>query len=215
MQREQYRARASNLWWWLLRFRRVHRAGTTIPVKRLPHLLHRPAARIGTAWLLILALPILALTACGTGRLSKHDYETRAKAIGSKASARVNEMFAGKVVPSPQDFRETAKVVDDAADQLDDLKPPSDVAAPHSKVVAAMRKLSTWMVSIADALDAADSDAARKAVLTRFQNDPKARAAAVDFQGAAADFEKHGYTVFSSPREGEASSQVPTTSRPD
>ncbi len=103
------------------------------------------------------ALPILAvaivLAGCGgAGRLSKSDYEQKLQTEGKT----INESGRGiGQAKSKEAFVESVgkvqKALDNAADDLDGIKPPTDVEAANGKLVGALHGLSDDLDSVKDA----------------------------------------------------------------
>lgn len=86
--------------------------------------------------LTILAIAAAALLA-GCGGTSKADYEKDVKSIGKDVSKEMKAFEAGE--PSASDLEDAAKSLDGAADDLDDITPPSEVKDLHEDLIKALR----------------------------------------------------------------------------
>jgi methyl-accepting chemotaxis protein len=118
----------------------------------------------------ILAPLAIAAVAVGCGTANEQsDYVDQVNAAQKDLLGAVNQVVSGSV---PTNTREAAQVADelsaafaDAADQMEQIDPPEEVAKLHASLVAGLRKLSGRLADAAKALtgsnaqDAADAAA--------------------------------------------------------
>lgn len=144
---------------------------------------------------LALALAAVALVAAscgGSARLSKSDYEQKLQSEGSQ----VKSAFA-KVSGSPSSLDALAKQVGaaedslkNAADDLDEIKPPKDAEADNDKIVSALRALAGEMDKLKKAADKGDPKKAQE-VSNAIGNSQAVK----DADAATKDLKAKGYTV--------------------
>jgi hypothetical protein len=138
------------------------------------------------------ALAALAAGCGGSSHMSKADYEAKLQAEGKGVQDAVT-----KISSSLNSMTQLAKQVaaaevaaKKAADDLDALNPPADVAADNDKLVLALRAIDTQLKKLAQAAKAADQVAAAQAAAA-IQNAPEIKAG----QAAVNDMKKKGYKV--------------------
>jgi uncharacterized protein YukE len=137
-------------------------------------------------------LAVLAAGCGGSSHMSKADYEAKIQAEGQGVQDAV-----GKISSSMTSMTELAKQVaiaevaaKKAADELDALDPPADVAADNAKLVLALRTIDAQLKKLAQAAKNTDQVAAAQAA-TAIQNAPEIKAG----QAAVNDMKKKGYKV--------------------
>lgn len=141
---------------------------------------------------LLLVAALLAGCGGGTARLSKAQYEARAKADGT-----IVQNAVVKISGTPTSLKELAtqvdaahKAVTRAADDLAAAKPPANAEADNAKIVAALRAIAVQLGKLeaaAKAGDAAAAFAAGRAV----QNAPEVKQA----EAATKDLKAKGYDI--------------------
>ena len=97
------------------------------------------------------AIVAVLLAACGsTARLSKAEYERRLGSIGTSAGTTLSKLFSNPALLTPKSLKQAAGVVrqgastiDDAASQIDALKPPPDAQADNGQLAKAFRELAS------------------------------------------------------------------------
>jgi hypothetical protein len=128
----------------------------------------------------------------GSSRLSKAQYEAKAKADGNVVQAAVV-----KISGNPSSLAALAKEVDaaetavkKAADDLGSAKPPANAEADNAKIVAALRAIAVQLEKLKKAAAAGDP-AAAQAAATAIQHAPEIKSA----QAAAKDLKAKGYDI--------------------
>jgi hypothetical protein len=117
-------------------------------------------------WLVLAALALLGAlgaAACGGGskRLSTTEYLQKVQAIAEKATEEESAAFpseeeSASLSPEEQKqagidgLRSFASIIQDAIDQIDDLKPPKDLEQAHDDVVQEANKLAMSFEDLAD-----------------------------------------------------------------
>ncbi len=155
---------------------------------------HRGAATLAA---LLLAL---AVAGCGGGggksgggtQLSKTQYESRIQKDGDE----IKNVFEPLSKP-PKSLKDLAskigagqKKLRAAADDLDSVKPPSDVAHDNDVLVAGLRKLADQLDPLRKGAEKNDPNLVRQAV-TNLQSSNSLKAA----QKATEDMKKKGYEI--------------------
>jgi hypothetical protein len=146
---------------------------------------------------LLFAAIVCAVALAGCGEMSKAEYEKKADKIGTRAESEMDSLFKGEKAPTPKALRKAQTAVDDAANDMDDLSPPSKVKTPHERMVRGLKGLAEAFGRLADDLDDAKSDDAKAKVFLKMGNDTDAKKAFNDLSKAEKEFKKAGYTVFS------------------
>lgn len=128
----------------------------------------------------------------GGGRLSKSQYEQKLQAEGKS----LQSAFTG-ISGNPSSLKDLAKSVgqaqqaaDKAANDLNAVNPPADVAADNAKLVKALHVIAGEMGKLKSAADKGDQAAAAKV-----SQDLDASAALKDAQAATNDLKKKGYKI--------------------
>jgi hypothetical protein len=144
---------------------------------------------------------VLGLTAAGCGgggnsgdggRLSKSEYEQRIQKDGRE----IQQAFAPLTKPPTSlaqlaaEIKQGQKKLRDAADDLEGLTPPEEVAADNNALVAGLRK-------VADLLEPLRKGAAKKDVslVQKAVSDLQRSTALKDAQNATKDMKKKGYKI--------------------
>jgi hypothetical protein len=137
-------------------------------------------------------LAVLAAGCGGSSQMSKADYEAKIQAAGQQVQDAV-----AKISSSMSSMTELAKQVGvaevaakKAADDLDSLNPPADVADDNDKLVRALRTIDVQLKKLAQAAKDTDQVAAAQAA-EAIQNAPEIKAG----QAAVNDMKKKGYKV--------------------
>jgi len=139
-----------------------------------------------------MTLAVLAAGCGGSSQMSKADYEAKIQADGQAVQAAVATISA-----SFSSIKSVAKQVaaaevaaKKAADDLDALNPPKDIAADNDTLVRALRAIDAELKKLAQAAKAGDQAAAAQAA-SAIQNSPEIKAG----QAAVQDMKKKGYKV--------------------
>lgn len=143
----------------------------------------------------LVAVVVLASLAAGCGgssRLSKTQYEQRIQKDGKAVQQAVASISGnpGTLKQLALQVAAAEKAAKKAADDLDGAKPPSEVEADNTKIVAALRAIDTQLLKLEQAAKDGDS-AAAQAAASAIQNAPEIKAA----QTAATDMRKKGYDI--------------------
>jgi hypothetical protein len=158
---------------------------------------HRGAATLAA----LLGALLLVLAGCGGGgkssgggktQLSKTQYESRIQKDGSE----IKNVFQPLSTP-PKSLKELAaklgagqKKLRQAADDLESIKPPSDVAHDNGVLAAGLRKLADQLEPLRKGAAANDANALRKAI-SQLQGSQSLKEA----QKATDDMKKKGYQI--------------------
>jgi hypothetical protein len=130
---------------------------------------------------LLVAAAVVAAGCGGGGRLSKAQYEKTVQAEGRKFQEASKKLSTAGVT-SAQALKTAKDALEQAADDLDGVRPPKDVEADNHKVVVGLRALASAL----DKINAAKGNPARqqKALqeLTRLKPVEQAQAAINDMK---------------------------------
>jgi hypothetical protein len=143
----------------------------------------------------LVAVVVLAALAAGCGgssRLSKTQYEQRIQKDG-KAVQQAVASISGNPASLKQLALQVAaaeKAAKKAADDLDGAKPPAEIDADNTTIVAALRTIDAQLLKLEQAAKDGDG-AAAQAAASAIQNAPEIKAA----QTAAKDMRKKGYDI--------------------
>lgn len=115
--------------------------------------------------LTVLATAAIAV-GCGAGN-EQNDYVDQVNAEQGELLDAVGKVVSG---PVPTNSKEAAQVADDlsaafadAADQIEAIEPPDEVATQHARLVAGLRKLSGRLADAAKALTGSSAQEAADA----------------------------------------------------
>ena len=141
---------------------------------------------------LAVTLTVLAAGCGGSSQMSKADYEAKIQADGQAVQAAVATISASfSSIKSVAKEVATAEVAaKKAADDLDALNPPKDIAADNDTLVKALRAIDAELKKLAQAAKDGDQAAAAQAA-SAIQNSPEIKAG----QAAVQDMKKKGYKV--------------------
>ena len=139
--------------------------------------------------LLVLAVS-LAAGCGGSAQLSKAQYQAKLRADAAGITRAVRKVNPDSLSTLAPQLAETEKAVAKAADDLGSAKPPSNVQADNTKIVAALRAIAAQFGKLKRAFDSGDMDA-EDAAYRAFQTLPELKAA----KPAVADLQAKGYEV--------------------
>ena len=95
---------------------------------------------------------------CGGGALSKTEYIKRVRTISNTFSDTIAETFNSPELQDPNNLSAAADVIRKGADQirgataeLEDLSPPSEVEAPHDRLVSGLNDFADDLDRFAEA----------------------------------------------------------------
>jgi vacuolar-type H+-ATPase subunit I/STV1 len=115
--------------------------------------------RLHTMYLLLSVLAVLSLTACGSDRLSKREYEEKVRS----EYADVQEAFAATVRVHGEELTERIEAAQqqlrDAADALEESEPPDEVEEENEEVVEGMKEYADDLDELRDAAAKGDQRA--------------------------------------------------------
>ncbi len=145
--------------------------------------------------LAFLVLAGLLLAACGgSSRLSKSDYETHLQNDGKPVQKTVAALTKVASITTLAQFATKADAaeaaVKSAADDLDSIKPPQDVEADNTAIVAGLRAIQTGLEHLKK-VAASGHTAAVLLAAPSPEKSPQLKAA----QTAITDLKKKGYQV--------------------
>lgn len=144
---------------------------------------------------LALAMMIAAaLTLSACGGLSKTEYQSKVNKIMNKVDKEMGS-FSN---PDGAQMKKAAKLLDTAADDLDDITPPSEVKDLHADLIAEVRELSKLMKKLAPFMEMAQKDPAKAAGMQKDMADTytKLQKVGTDLEKTRSAFIKKGYKNF-------------------
>jgi chromosome segregation ATPase len=156
----------------------------------------RPRRTRAIAAMLLAILVALGGVGCGGGgssdRLSKSQYETKVKSIGSDLQTSLNTFNSNNKDLGQLETKvgQAQTKLQSAASQLKSLKPPSDAEADTKKLAAGLTGLANQFNSLKQALASGDL-----AKVQQTANAFKGSPAAADAKAATEDLKKKGYDV--------------------
>jgi len=115
------------------------------------------------------AIVAVLVVACGnTSRLTKAQYERRLQSIGQSAGTTLSKLFSNSALLAPKSLGQTAQIVrqgattiDDAAKQIDAVKPPPEAQADNDQLARAFRELASELRQWATDAERGDVQAVR------------------------------------------------------
>jgi predicted nucleic acid-binding Zn-ribbon protein len=141
--------------------------------------------------LLLIALAILAIAACGDDDGETQAFEDdfpalseRIASLGSEVGNTIETAENASDDELAREFDDFAQQVEDLRQDLEDLEPPEDLADERDDLVSAMDGVRTSLESIASAAEDGDPEAAREATLELLDNSNELRAARQALAGA-------------------------------
>jgi hypothetical protein len=137
------------------------------------------------------AVLALVVAGCGGGgRLSKGEYEGKLQGAGSDLSGAVQKLTQATTKDEfEQDVGDVQEALDSAADTLDGVTPPRDVASANDRLVHGLRGLAEDFGRVKDAADQGIDAATLKA------RQITTSAASREAQQAIEELRRHGYDV--------------------
>jgi outer membrane murein-binding lipoprotein Lpp len=139
------------------------------------------------------AVVVLALVIAGCGgggRLTKSQYEDKLQQQGGELSAAVQRLTQATTKDEfTDDVGDVQHALDSAADSLDGVTPPSDVAGANDRLVRGLRGLAQDFGRVKDAADQGIDAATLKA------RQITTSAASREAQQAIGELRRHGYDV--------------------
>jgi hypothetical protein len=152
----------------------------------------------------------LAVSGCG-GPPSKAEYEAQVDTIARQANAQIGEILDSSGPPEASDLSAAAKTMRGAADDLEEIEPPDQVAEAHKRMIKGMRGLASWFDSVAEDVEGLRSDRERADLLLSSAESAQAREAFEDVRWSQRTFKRSGYKVFDAAEEA---AQGVTTANP-
>ena len=115
-------------------------------------------------------LAVVLASACGgESRLTKNQYEQTVNRIGNQLSTTLTDTFSSPKLTNPSSLEEAASVIRagqrnirDAADRLDRLNPPEEIAGIHDRLAQGFRDFATAFGSFAQATEKGDLEAIQR-----------------------------------------------------
>jgi hypothetical protein len=143
---------------------------------------------------LLLGLGVVLAGCGGSGTLSKSDYQTHLQQDGKPVQQTVTSLLAAKNITSLQQLATKADAaeaaVKAAADDLDSIKPPKDVAADNAALVTGLRAIQSGLEHLKKVATSGNIAAVLGAG-TALESSGPVKAA----ETAIADLKKKGYSV--------------------
>ena len=134
------------------------------------------------------------LAACGA--TSKADYKKQVKAISDRVQKDTKTTLSGSGQPSAAQLKSAQASLNKAADDLDNITPPSDVKTGHQDLVKAVRAMAAYVGTLSDAMATIKKDPSKAAGLLDKIDPNKSQDVkdATKYEKAAeTEFNKHGY----------------------
>lgn len=145
---------------------------------------------------------LLALVACAglvaaCGGLSKTQYQKQVKKIMDKVEKDGKNVFSSSN-PTEADFKKAEKLINQAADDLDDISPPSDVKDLHKSMIEDIRTLADAMPKFGKAMAALQKDPSKaESMMKDLESEQKKVQKATErMEKTRLAFVKKGYTAF-------------------
>lgn len=146
-----------------------------------------------TGFVAVVMLAALA-AGCGGGssRLSKAQYEQKIQADGKAVQQAASAITSsgGSIQKLAVQVAAAEKAAKAAADDLDGVNPPADIADDNAKIVAALRTIDAQLTKLEQAAKAGDIAAVQQAGLA-LQSSPEIKTA----EAAAKDMKAKGYKI--------------------
>lgn len=106
---------------------------------------------------LTIAVAVLsAALLAGCGGPSKADYEKEVRAIGADVEKEIDKLDSG--APTPETLEKATKTIDKAADDIDEIEPPSDVEKLHDDLVSTLHDTADLLGRLAPLMEQATTD---------------------------------------------------------
>lgn len=146
------------------------------------------------------ALVLATLVASGCGEDPKVAYQRDLRAVGARIERALKQLPSGQQTVSARDIRALSEALDEAADDLDDIDAPENVADAQRRFVRGLRGASAAYADLARELAAADTDAERADVFVSFATDDSIDSAFTDMSGAQETLAAAGFRLFRAPQ---------------
>jgi hypothetical protein len=138
----------------------------------------------------VVAVLALVVAGCGGGRLTKSQYEDKLQGAGNDLSGAVQQLTqAATKEEFKDDVGDVQKALDSAADTLDGVTPPRDVASANDRLVHGLRGLAEDFGRLKDAADQGIDAATLRA------RQVTTGAASRETRQAIEELRRHGYEV--------------------
>lgn len=138
-----------------------------------------------------------ALLAGGCGSSERVEYERELAKVGRIVDTALAELPQDETTTlGPEQVSSLAEDLREAADQLEDLEPPSGAKAPQERLEQGLRGIAKAFDALADDLQEADTDQQKAEVFVKFSTDQRVDAAFDDVLGAQEAYADKGYRVF-------------------
>lgn len=140
-----------------------------------------------------------ALVAAGCGGSERAEYERELTKVGRMVDASLAKLPQDETTTiGPEQLSSLADDLREAADQLEDLDPPSDARRPQDRLERGLRGIADAFDELAADLQDAETDQQKAEVFARFTTSQKVDAAFDDVLGAQQAYHAKGYRVFGS-----------------
>lgn len=166
-----------------------------MPDRRCPNL--PGAGRTSLPLLPWLVLLVLLVAGCGPPPPGKASYERQMAQVGRPADEALGQLEReqGQDPPSPEEVRTVADALDEAADDVESIRPPDEVREAHADLLEGLESLSTALSSLASDLEDAADETARMNAWLAFGKSAPAREAFAQIGDARAAYRAAGYRV--------------------
>lgn len=143
-----------------------------------------------------LAFALFAAGCGGSQPLSQNEYEAEVRRIDEQVTQSVDESLRKSELASAGDVRSVRDAMDTAANDLEDLEPPKEVATAHNQMVSGLEQYASAFGRFANALDEAKTDEARAKVFQEQLRSPEITEAQAIIEKASDQFKAQGYKAF-------------------
>jgi division protein CdvB (Snf7/Vps24/ESCRT-III family) len=138
----------------------------------------------------VVAVLALVVAGCGGGRLTKSQYEDKLQGAGNDLSGAVQQLTQAATKDEfKDDVGDVQNALDSAADTLDGVTPPRDVASANDRLVHGLRGLADDFGRLKDAADQGIDAATLRA------RQVTTGAASRETRQAIEELRRHGYDV--------------------
>lgn len=157
--------------------------------------------------LLACSMVLLAALVSGCGGSERLEYERDLAQVGRVVDDSLEQLPGDDAEAiGPEEVRQIADDLREAADQLEDLDPPSDAARAQRRLERGLRGVADAFDELAARLGDATTNSAKAELFVQFATDERVDAAFDDLIGAQEAYAAEGYRVFGSKKPDPAGS---------
>ena len=150
--------------------------------------------------LIPLSALLCGLVVAGCGGPDRASYEQDLAEVGRVVDRALAAMPQDATTETgPEQVNTLAGELREAADQLDDLDPPDNAAAPQRRLERGLRGVADAFEDLAVDLTQAETDEAKAELFVAFATNEQIDRAFEDLAGAQEAYAREGYRVFRAP----------------